>query len=51
MHHLSGQSVVDPCDSISVPLSSQLIRGADAGGVVGDSMECVYTVFIRTGSI
>ncbi|CAL5019626.1 unnamed protein product [Urochloa decumbens] len=36
-----------------LPTQIKLIRGADAGGAVsgGDSMECVYTVFIRTGSI
>ncbi|RLM80166.1 uncharacterized protein C2845_PM12G27360 [Panicum miliaceum] len=34
-----------------LPTQIKLIRGADAGGVSGDSMECVYTVFIRTGSI
>ncbi|GJN22312.1 hypothetical protein PR202_gb09867 [Eleusine coracana subsp. coracana] len=36
-----------------VPTRIKLIRGADAGvlGLGGDSMECVYTVYIRTGSI
>ncbi|WVZ73637.1 hypothetical protein U9M48_021922 [Paspalum notatum var. saurae] len=37
-----------------LPTQIKLIRGADAagGGVSGgDSMECVYTVFVRTGSI
>ena len=29
----------------------KLNRGADAGAVAGESMECVYTVYIRTGSI
>nr|CAB3503207.1 unnamed protein product [Digitaria exilis] len=33
-----------------LPTRIKLIRGA-AAGVGGDSMECVYTVFIRTGLI
>ncbi|KAL6633531.1 hypothetical protein ACP70R_026202 [Stipagrostis hirtigluma subsp. patula] len=35
----------------NLPTQIKLVRGAAAGGVVGDSMECVYTVYIRTGSI
>ncbi|XP_052141634.1 PLAT domain-containing protein 3-like [Oryza glaberrima] len=37
-----------------LPTRIKLVRGADAGaGAVagGDKMECVYTVYIRTGSI
>ncbi|CAD6249446.1 unnamed protein product [Miscanthus lutarioriparius] len=44
-------SATVPAHARDPPTQIKLIRGADAGGVVGDSMECVYTVFIRTGSI
>uniref|UniRef100_A0A0D9VL55 PLAT domain-containing protein n=1 Tax=Leersia perrieri TaxID=77586 RepID=A0A0D9VL55_9ORYZ len=38
----------------NLPIPIKMVRGGDvagAGAVEGDKMECVYTVYIRTGSI
>lgn len=44
-------SATVPAHGRDTPTEIKLIKGTDASGVDDDSMECVYTVFIRTGSI